>query len=105
CVYYARSRPCDHDFQIASYFVQSLRIDASEDHPIAVGADSLERASGVAGLNAVGNLAGRHLRPAARQAVEPARTAHLPRSRAPIGKKVAEFLASNQSPALVVDRL
>jgi len=96
---------CDHDFQIAAYHVQSLRIDPSEDHPIAVRADALERASGVARSNAVGNLPGRDLRSTARQAIDAARTTGLSRSRPPISKKAAEFLAANQGRPLIVDRL
>jgi hypothetical protein len=104
-VSYAWSCLCDRDFQIAAHCLKLLQIDPPIDHAIAVRAYALQRAGGVAGLDAVGHLSGGHLRRAAREAVDTARPAGLLRSRPPVGEKAAKFFAPNQRRPLIVNGL
>jgi hypothetical protein len=64
--------------------VELLRFEPSVDHPVAIGADARKRAAGFARDDAIGHVTRRHLRRAARQAIDTARTGRLLRTRRPV---------------------
>src|SRR5215472_13699023 len=90
---YAWSRLCDRDVQVAAHCAQLQRIDPTVDHPVAVRADAPQRARGVAGLDALGHAPCGHLRRAAWQAKDTARTAGLLSACPALGQEAPEFLA------------
>jgi hypothetical protein len=101
----AWTRLCDGDVEIAAHHVQLQWVDLSIDHPVAVGADALERAGGVTYRDAFGHLPSRYLRLAAGQAVNAAGTARPLRTRSALTKEAANFFATDHGRALTVDPL
>src|SRR5262249_58882290 len=102
CLFYARRRLCDRDIQVAANRVEFPWIDPAIDHPIAVRADALKRAGGVAGLDAVDHFLGGHLGRAARQTVDAPRPAGLLGARPALSEGPASALPPGPDPGLVV---